>query len=147
MRPEEKLECSSAQTSNSQNPTSNLQNPKDGVFNEPPKAPPKGQVWIPKPNELRNPLDTMPPSAPTKDEPKQLPKNQQQPPRPQRVPQPRAPQHDHQRSERYHCEFCHRDGHLVEFCFRRRRVERHEREFAQWGWYNSVHEPPRRGER
>ena len=70
VRPEEKPESSSPQTTNSQNP-------KDGVYTEPPKAPPKGQVWIPKPNELRNPLDTMPPPAPTKDAPKQLPKNQQ----------------------------------------------------------------------
>jgi hypothetical protein len=33
---------------------------KDGVFEEPPKAPHKKQVWIPKPNHLRNPLDTLP---------------------------------------------------------------------------------------
>jgi hypothetical protein len=33
---------------------------KDRVFEEPPKAPPKKQVWISKPNHLRNPLDTLP---------------------------------------------------------------------------------------
>ena len=33
---------------------------KDGVFEEPPKAPPQKQVWIPKPNDLINPLDTLP---------------------------------------------------------------------------------------
>ena len=33
---------------------------KDGVFEEPPKASPQKQVWIPKPNHLRNLLDTLP---------------------------------------------------------------------------------------
>jgi hypothetical protein len=33
---------------------------KDRVFEEPPKAPPQKQVWVPKPNHLKNPLDTLP---------------------------------------------------------------------------------------
>ena len=33
---------------------------KDGVFEEPLKAPPQKQVWVPKPNHLKNPLDTLP---------------------------------------------------------------------------------------
>ena len=33
---------------------------KDGVFVEPPRAPPQKQVWVAKPNHLRNPLDTLP---------------------------------------------------------------------------------------
>ena len=33
---------------------------KDGVFEESPKAPPQKQVWVPKPNYLKNPLDTLP---------------------------------------------------------------------------------------
>jgi hypothetical protein len=33
---------------------------KDGVFEESPKAPPQKQVWVPKPNHLKNPLDTLP---------------------------------------------------------------------------------------
>ena len=33
---------------------------KDGVIEESPNAPPQKQVWIPKPNHLRNPLDTLP---------------------------------------------------------------------------------------
>jgi hypothetical protein len=33
---------------------------KDGVFEEPPKAPPQKQVWVLKPNHLKNPLDTLP---------------------------------------------------------------------------------------
>ena len=32
---------------------------KDGVFEEPPKAPPHKQAWFPKPNHLKNPLDTL----------------------------------------------------------------------------------------
>src|SRR5438105_4396009 len=40
-------------------PIQNPPNPKDGVFVEPPKAPPKGQVWIPKLNHLNNPIDTL----------------------------------------------------------------------------------------
>ena len=37
-----------------------LVDPADGVLKEPPKTPPQKQVWVPKPNELRNPLDTLP---------------------------------------------------------------------------------------
>jgi len=37
-----------------------LVDPVDGVLKEPQKAPPQKQVWVPKPNELRNPLDTLP---------------------------------------------------------------------------------------
>ena len=33
---------------------------RDGVFEEPPKTTPQKQVWIAKPNHLRNPLDAMP---------------------------------------------------------------------------------------
>ena len=37
-----------------------LVDPVDGVLKEPSKTPLKKQVWVPKPNELRNPLDTLP---------------------------------------------------------------------------------------
>ena len=37
-----------------------LVDPVDGVLKEPSKAPPQKQVWVPNPNELRNPLDTLP---------------------------------------------------------------------------------------
>ena len=37
-----------------------LVDPVDGVLKEPSKAPPQKQVWVPKPNELRNPLNTLP---------------------------------------------------------------------------------------
>jgi hypothetical protein len=33
---------------------------KDRVFEEPPKAPSQKQVWVPKLNYLKNPLDTLP---------------------------------------------------------------------------------------
>ena len=42
---------------------SSLVDPVDGVIKEPSKAPPQKQVWVPKPNELRNPLDTLPTAA------------------------------------------------------------------------------------
>ena len=35
-----------------------LVDPVDGVLKKPSKAPPQKQVWVPKPNELKNPLDT-----------------------------------------------------------------------------------------
>jgi hypothetical protein len=37
-----------------------LVDPADGVLKQSPKAPPQKHVWVPKPNELRNPLDTLP---------------------------------------------------------------------------------------
>ena len=37
-----------------------LVDPVDGVLKEPQKVPPQKQVWVPKPNELRNTLDTLP---------------------------------------------------------------------------------------
>jgi hypothetical protein len=33
---------------------------KDGMFEEPLKAPSQKQVWVPKPNYLKNSLDTLP---------------------------------------------------------------------------------------
>jgi hypothetical protein len=33
---------------------------RDGVIDEPVRAPPQKQVWLPKPNHLRNTLDTFP---------------------------------------------------------------------------------------
>jgi len=90
---------------------------KDGVFEERPKAPPQKQVWIPNPNHLRNPLDTLP--------------NISEDPLP-RVQKPPRVNHTHKRVNqpppkrevRYHYDYCHRDGHLAEFCFRRKRDER-----------------------
>ena len=115
---------------------------KDGVFTEPTPTPPKSQVWIPKPNILKNPLDTLPPESSNKTAPKPQ-RVPQPPPQPKRAPQPqRGPppkENNHKRGVRYHYEFCHRDGHLAEFCFRRRHVERREREFANLDMYHQPH--------
>jgi hypothetical protein len=45
-------------------------------------------------------------------------------PEPQESPKPKP------KPKPYHCEHCGRDGHLVEFCFRRKREERLARELA-----------------
>lgn len=100
---------------------------KDGVFEEPSKAPPQKQVWILKPNHLRNPLDTLPNIS---DKP--LPKA---PPRVNQIH--KRVSHPPPKREVYHCDYCKRDGHLFEFCFRRKRDERRESEFYQ----QNVHRP------
>jgi hypothetical protein len=88
---------------------------RDGVIDEPMRDPPQKQVWLPKPNHLRNTLDTFPnissdplPRAPQSSE-KKVAFYKQNPPK---------------REVRYHCEYCERDGHLASFCFRRKRDER-----------------------
>ena len=92
-----------------------LVDPVDGVLKEPQKAPPQKQVWVPKPNDLRNPLDTLPAAAAQVTQ-----KKRAAPPHPKAGPPP-------PKSEvRYHCVFCDRDGHLEEFCFRRKRAVRRE---------------------
>jgi hypothetical protein len=88
---------------------------RDGAIDEPVRAPPQKQVWPPKPNHLRNTLDTFPDISSD--------------------PLPRAPQPSKKKASshkqnppktevRYHCEYCERDGHLASFCFRRKRDER-----------------------
>jgi hypothetical protein len=85
------------------------------VIDEPVRAPPQKQVWLTKPNHLRNTLDTFPdissdpfPRAPQPSK-KKAPTHKQNPPK---------------REVRYHCEYYDRDGHLASFCFRRKRDER-----------------------
>jgi hypothetical protein len=39
----------------------------------------------------------------------------------------------------YHCDYCHRDGHLAEFCFRRKRDERREYELNSRNMYHPPH--------
>ncbi|KAG8065579.1 hypothetical protein GUJ93_ZPchr0004g38736 [Zizania palustris] len=41
--------------------------PKDGVFQEKPKAPPKKQIWVPKPKTIHISLDSLPRPSHTKD--------------------------------------------------------------------------------
>jgi hypothetical protein len=72
-------------------------------------------VWILKPNHLRNTLDTLPDissdplhRAPKPSKNKAL-SHKQSPPK---------------REVRFHCEYYKRDGHLADFCFRRKREER-----------------------
>jgi hypothetical protein len=90
---------------------------KDGVFEEPPKAPPRKQVWVSKPNHLKNPLNTLPNIS---EDP--LPKAKK-PPRVNHTNK-RVSQQPPKREVRYHYDYCHRDGHLAEFCFRRKKDER-----------------------
>ena len=102
---------------------------KDGVFEEPPRAPPKNQVWHPKPNHLKNKLDTMPPIQ------EELP---------QKGKVIHTHSHEYQqpplRAVRYHCDFCGRDGHLSEFCFRRKREARRAREMNNPDMYHPFHD-------
>ena len=43
---------------------------------------------------------------------------------------------------RYHCELCDREGHLEEFCFRRKRAVRREQERLNADMYSArVHDP------
>jgi hypothetical protein len=105
---------------------------KDGVFEEPPRAPPQKQVWVPKPNHLRNPLDTLlnisedllPKAKKLSRVTRTHKKVSQQPPK---------------REVRYHYDYCHRDGHLIVFCFRRKRDERREYELNNQNMYRPPH--------
>jgi hypothetical protein len=111
---------------------------KDGVFEEPPRAPPQKQVWVLKPNHLRNPLDTLPNIS---EDPLS---NAKRPPRVNHTHK-RVSQQPPKREVRYHCEYCHRDGHLAEFCFRRKRNEQREYELNNQNMYRppyGVHVPP-----
>jgi hypothetical protein len=51
----------------------------------------------------------------------------------------RVSQQPPKREVRYHCDYCHRDGHLVEFCFRRKRDERREYELNNRNMYRPPH--------
>ena len=92
-----------------------LVDPVDSVLKEPQKAPTQKQVSVLKPNELRNPFDTLPAATAQVAQ-----KKRAAPSRPQTRPPPPK------REVRYHCEYCDREGHLEEFCFRRKRAVRRE---------------------
>ena len=100
-------------------------------------------MWLPKPNELRNPLDTFPAgSAKVAQEKRAAPHPKVNEHRSKAVPQPPR------REVRYHCEYCQRDGHLEEFCFRRKRAERREQERHNPDLYfQGVQGPPRHDDR
>ena len=98
----------------------------DGVYHEPSKAAPKKKFGTPKPSKAK--LDRIvkevlkPKGKETIQQPV-APTTTPPPPRPKAQPNP-------PRRPTYHCEFCQRSGHLEEFCFRRKQVERQER---AWG--------------
>ena len=101
--------------STSAQPVPTQVDPMEGVFQERSRAPPQKQVWLPKPNELRNPLDTFPAaSAKVAQEKWAAPHPKVNKHRSKAVPQPPR------REVRYHYEYCQRDGHLKEFFFRRK---------------------------
>lgn len=113
---------------------------RDGIFIETPPKAPKKAIWVEKPNHLKNKLDTLPEIAPKKPPPKPQDK-----PQPRVNPQPKQP-------ARFHCEYCKRWGHLEEFCFRKKKALRREREWGNRDMYHPSHgvhapraaPPPRR---
>jgi hypothetical protein len=109
---------------------------KIGYILEPPKTHHKN-AFVPKPNHLRNRLNTTPapPVFPPHTDDFQKPikfksdlgneffgkkgeKPSEEKPEPKERPQPKL------KPKPFHCENCGRDGHLAEFCFRRKCEER-----------------------
>ncbi|WVZ80792.1 LOW QUALITY PROTEIN: hypothetical protein U9M48_028243 [Paspalum notatum var. saurae] len=116
----------------------------DGVYHEPPKAAPKKQYWTPKPSKAK--LDKI-----VEEELKPKGKKPVQQPEPPKVtpPKPKSQPYPVPRRSVYHYEFCQRNGHLEEFCFRWKWVERQER---AWGnldqfYQGGRQDPSHRGER
>ena len=112
---------------------------KGAVFEEPPKAPPRKQVCLSKPNHLRNKLDTML-DMPHPRNPMPKPKGKAKPF--VRQSEQRALEPTRERPVRFHYKFYGRDGHLAEFCFKRKCTERREREFANQDRYYSSYSVP-----
>jgi hypothetical protein len=129
---------------------------KIGDIPEAPKTHHKN-AFVPKLNHLRKLLDTTPapPVFPPQTEVFQKPikfksvfgneffgkkgeKSSEEKPGPKENPKPKP------KPKSFHCEHCGRDGHLVEFCFRRKREERLARELAnkdRYRPYRGVPEP------
>jgi hypothetical protein len=119
----------------------------EGDVSEPSKTHHKN-AFVPKPNHLRNRLDTTPdpPVFPPQTNNFQEPikfksvlgneffgkkgekpseeKTGEEKPEPKENPKPKP------KPKPFHCEHCGRDGHLAEFCFRKKREERLARELA-----------------
>src|SRR6185503_5718281 len=77
------------------------------------------------------------------------PKVRTQPPRVSQRAPASTPQPTHKR-EPYQCEWCKREGHLAEFCFRRLRLERRQSERRAPEVFHQPtggHTPARRGQR
>jgi hypothetical protein len=120
---------------------------KIGDIPEPPKTHHKN-AFVPKPNHLRNRLDTTPapPVFPPQTDNFQKPikfksvlgneffgkegeKPSEEKPEPKENPKPKP------KLKPFHGEHCGRDGHLAEFCFKRKREERLARELANKDMY------------
>jgi hypothetical protein len=121
---------------------------KIGDIPEPPKTHQKN-AFVPKPNHLRNRLDTAPapPVFPPQIDNFQKPikfksvlvneffgkegeKLSEEKPEPKGNPKPKP------KPKPFHCDNCGRDGHLAEFCFRRKCEERLSRELANKDRYH-----------
>ena len=64
-------------------------------------------------------------------------------PKPSEKPKPSATPKPKPKPIRFHCEFCGRDGHLEEFCWRRKKKERMAREFENRDRYRPFSGEPR----
>jgi hypothetical protein len=128
---------------------------KIGNIPEPPKTYHKN-ANAPKPNPLRNRLDTTlaPPVFPPQTDNfqklikcKSDLKNEffgKKGAKPSEKPELKDNPNPKSRPKPFHCEHHGRDGHLAEFCFRRKREERLARELANKDRYHpsrGVHEP------
>jgi hypothetical protein len=98
---------------------------REGKFENasvPPQSTPKDK-FSPKPNQLLKPREkpSEKPSEKSCEEPHPKPKP---------------------RSIRFHCEFCGKDGHKKEFCYKRRREARMAKEWANKDRYHPSHDVP-----
>jgi hypothetical protein len=112
-------------------------------------------AYAPKPNPLRNKFDTTldPPIFPHSTDDFQKPikfksdlgnefvgknseKSSEEKPSEQSQPKLKI------KPIRFHCEYCGRDGHKGEFCFKRKREERVAKEWANKDMYNPSHGVP-----
>ena len=94
----------------------------EGLLVEPSRSAPKKQVWVPKPKHFKVTQNAKP-TASSSDRFAMAKPNFAA--SGSKAIASFAPAH-----KRYHCDFCDRDGHLYEFCFRRKRAERHEQYLA-----------------
>jgi hypothetical protein len=105
---------------------------------EPPKTYHKN-AYAPKPNPLRNRLDTAPtpPMFPPQTDNFQKPikfnsdlGNEFFGKKGEKLSEEKLEPKENPKPKPFHCEHCERDGHLAEFCFRRKREERLARELT-----------------
>jgi hypothetical protein len=137
---------------------------KIGDIQAPPKTYHKN-AYVRKPNPLRNKLDTTPDSPifshstndfqkpikfksnlenvffgkesdkSSEEKPIEQPSGEKPIEQPQPKPKPKL--------VRFHCDYCGRDGHKGEFCFKRKREERMAKEWANKDRYNSSQDVPK----